>query len=438
MKITKFLLSLYLLISALWRVEAQPGYENSFSEPLSEVLGRMEQSFDVKIECRRFLPDTVVLKYAQFRLRPYSCEESLDNICRALDLKFSKRGEGRYRVEPYEYYRRDVQQGEQLLGWLSAKYSSREQWEQRRKELLSEVCRMLDIDSMLDSLPEDSRVVLGEVRCFDGYTTQNFVMHSVGGVQFGGTIYAPRTGKGRRPLIVSPSGHWQDGRYRPDQQYRMATFARMGAVAVDFDIVGWGHYAHTLDFGHNDPRSMRMQLLWAKQVTDWIVAQRSDIDVERMAATGGSGGATHSLLLALIDSRFSVLAPVVHLVSHFDGGCQCESSVPITSVCGGSCTPELLAAAMAPKAVLTVSDGGDWTHSYPALEMPYLKRIWGFYGAEESVENCHFPDEHHDYGVNKRRAVYEFFARKLSLDLSKVDEQRVTIQPIEDFRENLR
>ena len=148
-----------------------------------------------------------------------------------------------------------------------------------------------------------------------------------------------------------------------------------------------------------------------------------------MAATGGSGGATHALLLALADGRFAALAPVVHLVSHFDGGCPCESGCPVTLAGGGSCTPELLAAAMAPRPVLTVSDGGDWTATYPELEYPFLRRIWEFYGAGEQVRNVHLPDERHDYGPNKRRAVYEFFADALGLDLSQADESRVELLP---------
>ena len=164
-------------------------------------------------------------------------------------------------------------------------------------------------------------------------------------------------------------------------------------------------------------------------MTDWIVASRHDIDTTRMAATGGSGGATHALLLAVTDGRFAALAPVVHLVSYFDGGCPCESGRPVTLAAGGSCTPEILAAAMAPRPVLVVSDGGDWTATYPALEYPFLRRIWDFYDAGTQVRNVHFPDERHDYGPNNRRAVYAFFAETLGLDLSQADESRVELLP---------
>ena len=101
----------------------------------------------------------------------------------------------------------------------------------------------------------------------------------------------------------------------------------------------------------------------------------------------------------------------------------------MTLAAGGSCMPEILAAAMAPRPVLAVSDGGDWTASWPALEYPFLRRIWDFYDAGAQVRNVHLPGERHDYGANKRRAVYAFFAETLGLDVSQADESRVEVLP---------
>lgn len=408
------------------RAETPP--DNRFARRLDEVLNGLERQFGVQIECRKFRPDTVELPYADSRLRPYALEESLDNVTRPLDLKWSKRGTRKFRVEPYEYYRRTPEEGRKLLDWLSAQYDDRAAWEERRGRLLREARQRLNMRPLCDSLVRNPRIWLGPVKRFDGYTTQCYALETLLGVFVCGTVYAPQRGRGLRPLIVSPAGHWPQGRLRPDQQYRMATFARMGAVAVDLDIVGWGSAARTVPFPHEDSRSMRLQMLWTKAVADWIVASRRDIDTTRMAATGGSGGATHTLLLALQDERFRVLAPVVHLVSHFDGGCPCESAVPLSTIGGGSCIAELLAAVAAPGPLLVVSDGGDWTATYPELEYPFLRRIWDFYGAGDRVGNVHLPDERHDYGPNKRQAVYEFFARELGLDSGRADEVRVTLQ----------
>ena len=394
---------------------------------LAELLARVETCFGVRIRCKGFDADTVRVRRADSRLRPYSLSETLDNLLRPLDLVWS--GSDRITIQPYEYYRRTPADGAKLLAWLSAQYADRDAWEQRRDVLLTEAREALALEPFVRGLVARPLVRLGRKVVHDGYTTQNYALETLPGLFVCGTVYAPLR-RGRHPLIISPAGHWEGGRYRPDQQMRMATFARMGAVAVDMDIFGWGdserqagRNAHTADY------AMQVQVLWSRAVTDWVLSWRRDIDRKRMAATGGSGGATHALLLALTDDRFAALAPVVHLVSHFDGGCPCESGRPVTLAAGGSCTPELLAAAMAPRPVLTVSDGGDWTASYPELEFPFLQRIWGFYGAEERVRNVHLPDERHDYGPSKRRAVYEFFAETLGLDLAQADESRVELMP---------
>lgn len=413
-------------------VEIVPVRASLEQKPLSELLHRAETQFGVRIRCKKFLPDTVRVTFADWRWRPYSLDETLDNLLRPLDLVWS--GGRTITIQPYEHYRRTPADGAKLLAWLSAQYADREQWEQRRGILLADAKKALALGPFVRGLVAEPDVRLGRKIRHDGYTTQNYALETLPGLYVCGTVYAP-TGGRKHPLIVSPSGHWEGGRYRPDQQLRMATFARMGAVAVDMDIVGWGDSERQIGReAHAAPYSMQLQALWSKAVTDWLVASRCDIDTTRTAATGGSGGATHALLLALTDCRLAALAPVVHLVSHFDGGCPCESGRPVTLAGGGSCTPELLAAAMAPRPVLTVSDGGDWTATYPELEYPFLRRIWGFYGAGEQVRNVHLPDERHDYGPNKRRAVYEFFAETLGLDLSQADESRAEVLPEEALR----
>ena len=89
---------------------------------------------------------------------------------------------------------------------------------------------------------------------------------------------------------------------------------------------------------------------------------------------------------------------------------------------------------MAPKPMLIVSDGGDWTSSVPTLEFPYLQRIYGFYDAKDKVRNVHLPNERHDFRENKRNAVYDFFIDVFGLDRSMLDESKVTIEPDEALK----
>lgn len=304
---------------------------------LAEMLERVGKRFGVRVRCKRFDADTVRVAFAESRLRPYSLDETLDNLLRPLDLVWS--GGKTVTVQPYEYYRRTPADGAALLAWLSAQYADRDAWEQRREVLLAEAREALALEPFVRGLVARPLVRLGRKVAHDGYTTQNYALETLPGLYVCGTIYAP-VRRGRHPLIVSPAGHWEGGRCRPDQQLRMATFARMGAVAVDMDIFGWGDSERqTGREVHTAPYSMQVQALWSKAVTDWVLASRRDIDRKRMAATGGSGGATHALLLALSDDRFAVLAPVVHLVSHFDGGCPCESGRPVTLAGGEAVRP---------------------------------------------------------------------------------------------------
>lgn len=415
---------------------AQNDFRGEFSRPLSEVVSEVAQRFDVRIDCRGFQADTMLLRYADFRVRPYSLSETLDNICHPMDLKWSERKMGIYRIEPYEYHRRTVADGEKMLAWLSSLYGDREQWETRRELLREDVRRVMNMEPWLAACVEREPLWGAEYK-MDGYKVRNFALETLSGLYVAGSIYEPvrRGGKDeQRALIIAPSGHWEGGRLRSDHQYFMATLARMGAVVVDYDIFGWGDselqvgkVAHAAYYG------MQAQTLWSLVVTDWILKSRQDIDPQRVGVTGGSGGATHALLLALLDDRFTAAAPMVHLVSHFDGGCPCESGVAVSLAGGGSCMTELLAT-LAPRSVLIISDGGDWTHSYPDLEYPFLQRVWGFYGAEDKVHNAHFAEERHDVGVNKRHAMYEFFGEVFGLDVSKIDESRVKILPQESLR----
>ena len=367
----------------------------------------------------------------------YSLEQTLDNICKYFDWNWWKQSGNSYKIKLYEYPRRHEDEGRQILDWLSQKYNNTEQWEQRRAILIKEVRERLQIDAFLDSCVKDAPAILSKVKKHDGYTTRNICLELTPGQHAFGTIYSPLLGRGRgrlSPLIICPDGHWPS-RYRDDEQQRLATLARMGAICVDFDLYGYGQSADEVG-DHHTARAHIFQAACGLKLLDWMLANRKDIDTTRVAACGGSGGGTHTVLLALLDSRIKVSAPVVHVASHFDGGCPCESGMPVQLAGGGTCEAEL-AALIAPRPLLLVSDGGDWTSTTPELEFPFIRRIFGFYGAEDNVRNIHLPEERHDFGPNKRQAVYDFFADVFGLDRSMIDESKVTIQPAEALQTKL-
>jgi hypothetical protein len=427
----KYLVSLALFLPSA--VLAQGTFANRYTLSLSDVMRKVEQQFRVRF---KYDVDTTGLKlpYAAFRIRPYSVEETLTNICKYYDFNWWKQTGNTYKIKPYEYPRRHTDEGGKMLDYLSSLYSSRAQWEARRDSVRREVRRLLEIDAYKDSLVSNKKAVLSKIRRYDGYTVQNIRIETLPGEHVYGSIYTPAT-KGKHALIICPNGHFNQGRYRKDQQQRMATLARMGAICVDFDLYGWGESER--EYGknsHHTDRAHVIQALNGLVLLDYMWNNRKDIDRQRVGANGGSGGGTHTILLTVLDDRFTASAPTVNLASHFDGGCPCESGKPIQLAGGGTCNPEL-AAMFAPKPQLIVSDGGDWTASVPQMEFPYMQRIYGFYGAAGNVHNVHLPGEKHDFGPNKRQAVYDFFIGAFGLDRSKLDESRVTIETIEQLTE---
>lgn len=399
-------------------------FENKFTRPLSDVLNDVSARFEIRL---KYNVDTTGLKlaYADFRVRPYSLEETLNNILSPFDFKAVKQNDKLYKIKPYEYPRRQPEDGQKMISWLTSLYSNKTEWEARRDTLRKEVRERLGIDKLLP-LCSKEKPEYSKIRKFDGYTVQNFRLKTANGHTVCGSIYAP-TSKGKHPLIICPNGHFSNGRYGKVQQLRLGTLARMGAICVDYDLWGWGESADEVGSkAHQTPEAHVMQALNGIRILDWMI-QRKDVDTKRIGVNGGSGGGTQTVLLTVLDDRFTAANPVVSVSSWFDGGCPCESGMPIQLAGGGTCNAEL-AAMFAPKPMMLVSDGGDWTSTTPELEYPYLQRIYGFYDATDKVSNIHLPKERHDFGDNKRNAVYKFFIDTFNLDASKLDESKVTIE----------
>jgi polygalacturonase len=403
-----------------------PCFENNFSRPLGDVLNEVCKRFNIRL---KYNVDTTGLRldYADYRIRPYSVDETLTNVLSPFDFKQQKQNGNLYKVKPYEYPRRTAADGEKLLAYLSSFYNDRASFEKRKDSLRREVRSRLELDEAFAKCVKNPQVTFTKLRKFDGYTVQNFAIETYPGLFLCGSVYSPST-KGKHALIICPNGHFNQGRYREDQQQRMGTLARMGAVCVDYDLYGWGESEKQVGAeAHHKSDAHTIQTMNGLILLDYMLAHRTDIDTNRIGVNGGSGGGSQTVLLAALDDRFTASAPVVSLASHFDGGCPCESGKPIHLAGGGSCNAEF-AATFAPKPMLVVSDGGDWTASVPTLEFPYLQKVYGFYDATNAVRNVHLPDERHDFGPNKRNAVYDFFADVFNLDRSKIDESKVTIE----------
>lgn len=394
------------------------------TQPLSTMLEYVKTRFGVELQIKT---DTsgLMVSHAYSRIRPYSAEESLRNLTAPFDFSVVKDRGNVFQIRRYEHYRRPEADGAKLLSWLLTQYPSRKDWELRRDSLREEVLKISGVDKALAERV-DVHPVMSNRREYDGYTVENFYLETHPGLYVCGSIYRPMS-EGTHPLILCPNGHSRDGRYDTSEQIRLASLARMGAICVNYDLYGYGDSELQVGKeGHNSTDAMTVQLMNGISILDFML-QEDDVDKTRVGVNGASGGGSQSMLLGLIDPRFTVSCPVVMVSSHFDGGCACESGRPITQAGGGSCLAEF-AAAFAPKPMCIVSDGGDWTSNVPEVEYPYIKKIYDLYGKCGAVSNVHLPDEGHDFGPSKRDAVYQFFTDTFGLNPLMLDESKVAIE----------
>ncbi len=328
------------------------------------------------------------------------------------------------------YYQNEAQAVQQLQR-LSVHSQTLDQWQARRVQIRENILRGTNL------WPLAKRTALNPMlhsrRTYDGYSVENIAIETMPGVFATGNLYRPLDGEGPFAAILCPHGHWSNksdyGRFRPDMQYRCATLARMGAVVFAFDMVGYGDSANA-GWQHRQPKTLQLQLWNSLRILDYLCS-RPDVDVERIGITGASGGGTQTFLLTAIDDRIRVSVPVVMVAAHFFGGCVCESGMPIHKRGSYETNNVEIAALAAPRPMLLISDGGDWTKNTPRVEFLFIQRLYKLYEVEGNVLNVHLGDEGHDYGYSKRIHAYRFLAVHLNLAIDKVTKPNGSIS--EDF-----
>jgi hypothetical protein len=406
--------------------------DQSYARPLVDVLKDIEKQFNIEIKYDPKLIDGKTLTYADWRIRPWSVDQTLKAVLSPFDYKYVM-DRGKYKIKVYEYSPLTNEEGKAFLDYLSTLYTDKASWEKRKSELKSCMREALRLPQLLPNKP-DSKVILTPKRKYDGYTVENFAIETLPGIYVCGSIYKPLKIKGKCPVMLNPNGHFEQGRYRADQQDRCAMEARMGIIAADWDLFAWGESMLQFDFDlHHLSAAQSIQTVNTMRVLDYLLTLKES-DPDRVGITGGSGGGSMTMMISALDDRIKLSIPVVMLSSHFSGGCPCESGMP-THLCGHRTNNAEIAAMFAPRPLLALTDGKDWTSTVPKLEYPFLQRTYRFYGAEDQVKNVHFPNEGHDYGLSKRQAMYDFVSKNFGLDVTKLkdasgnfDESKVTIE----------
>jgi hypothetical protein len=172
-------------------------------------------------------------------------------------------------------------------------------------------------------------------------------------------------------------------------------------------VENWGLYSPQAEAHLHS--IMGLQTLNAVRSLDFVLSL-PEVDPERTAITGASGGGTQTMLLAAIDPRVKLSFPVVMVSTAMQGGCTCENS-SLLRVNTGNVE---FAALFAPKPQ-GMTTANDWTKEMSTKGFPDLKQLYTTLGAADNVilqRGEHFP---HNYNAVTRTAFYNWLNRHFKL-----------------------
>lgn len=323
------------------------------------------------------------------------------------------------------------QQGAEKLSQLRNRLMTKSDWEARADSLRRHVRHGMKLDVLPQKNALNPR--FRNKRKLNGYTVESVVFESLPGFFVTGNLYRPAGNHRKKSLavVLMPHGHFPKeddyGRFMGDVQHGAASMARMGALVFAYDMVGWGE---SVQLPHKHEKVLAFQTWNSMRSIDFMLTL-PEADPKRIAVTGASGGGTQTFMLAALDNRVALAIPVVMVSAHFFGGCSCESGMPVHKNGNTVYTNAEIASSIAPRPMLLISDGNDWTKNNETVEYPFAHHIYGLYGKESQVELAHFAEEKHDYGKNKRVAAYKFLAKHFGLKLANIQNDQGEIS--EDF-----
>ena len=320
-------------------------------------------------------------------------------------------------------------------------YTDKAAWQKRAVYLREQVLISAGLWPMPEKGPLNA-VVHGRIERND-YTIEKVYFESYPGFYVTGNLYRPRGKIGPFPAVLSPHGHWTNGRLyeAPDKevkkqldggwekeadaarypmQARCAGLARLGCIVFFYDMVGYAdadpeHFPHKTTYRDLDS-DLHGLSVFGLQTWDSIrsidfLESLPDVDRKRIAITGASGGASQTIMMMVTDDRIAVAAPV-NMISagEHQGGCVCENNSLLRV---GTDNVEL-AATFAPKPFIHPTATGDWTKDFLEQGFPEIQGTYQLFGAQANVESMR-QTAPHNYNLHAREAVYNFFNKHLKL-----------------------
>lgn len=341
---------------------------------------------------------------------------------------------------------------------------TKEQWERRAAEVRHRMLVALGLWPMPSRQPLNP-VIHGKMDRGD-YTVEKVYFESMPGFYVTGNLYRPKGVTGKRPGILCPHGHWSRGRFydlgpekikdeiakgaerfeeggRSPLQARCVQLARMGCVVFHYDMIGYADSRQIpLEIAHRfarqrpdmiDPENwglfspqaeshfqsvMGLQAFNSIRALDFLQSL-PDVQSDRVAVTGASGGGTQTFILSAIDPRPVVSFPAVMVSTAMQGGCTCENACDLRIGTGNV----EFAALFAPKP-LGLTAANDWTKEMETKGFPELKQLYTLLGAADHVSLTARLEFGHNYNYVSRSAMYHWMNRHLDLGLAEPIEER--------------
>ena len=314
-------------------------------------------------------------------------------------------------------------------------YHTLAEWEAHKQKLRTQIL----FAAGLVPMPEKTElhpVIFGRIEKAD-YSIEKVYIETLPGYYLAGNLYRPRGRTGKFPGVLATHGHWEYGRLEHQPLVsvpgRCISLARQGFVAFSYDMVGYDDTIQTPhDFG--GPREqlwsfgpLGLQLWNSIRVVDFLQSL-PDVDPEKIAITGESGGGTQTFLLAAVDDRIKWAVPVNMISGIMQGGSQCENAPGLRF----ETFNVEIGAMMAPRPMLMVAATGDWTKNTPQEEFPEVRSIYQLYGKPENVEMVQI-DAPHNNNQASREAMYTFFAKRILGRDQPVKERGIRVEKLQDL-----
>lgn len=273
------------------------------------------------------------------------------------------------------------------------------EWQERVAYLRAQILTGTGLMPMPEKTPLNAHI-FGRIEHED-YSVEKVYFESFPGFYVTGNLYRPKGKTGPFPAVLNPHGHAQEGRLEDNDRSsgpgRAIGFARQGYIAFAYDMIGYNDSSqlrHREDLIGERFRlwgiSMGGLQLWNSIRTVDFLLSLPDVDPDRIACTGASGGGTQTFMLAAVDDRVTYAAPVVMLSSTMQGGCICENP-PLVRLDTNNME---IGALTAPRPLMLVAATGDWTKLTPTVEYPAVKSVYDLLGVPEKVGYAIFDAEH--------------------------------------------